>query len=514
MNKQLEKKLAELPRTPGVYFHKSKSGEVIYVGKAAVLRNRVRQYFQQSRNRDLKTYSLVQEIVDTDWVETESEIDALFLESEMIKRYKPRYNILMRDDKSQVFVRVDMNSEWPHVSYTRTPADDGAEYIGPFYAAYQLKKALRYLRRVFPYYVRAPKQTDSKLESQIGLNPRMSDGSEAYKANLRKLISYVKGNRIAIARELERDMKQAAKQHDFETAALLRNRLLAMRELQQRVMFGDSEFLDISKDKALNDLAGLLGLTTSLRRIEGFDVSHISGRNVVASMVVFTNGVSDRAQYRKFKMTDQTNDDTKSLHETLVRRLSPRRREQWGTPDLLLIDGGKPQLSAAIIAQQEKETLIPVISIAKNNEEIIVSPKYSHIDTARLEALMKEPIAGVEVRVDGEYVVINLHAGQTNLGSHTKNLRGETTYSPYSDVVKLFQRIRDEAHRFAIGYHTTLERRVQRASSLDTVPGVGVVTRRKLLRSFGSVRGIRAASEQEIAAVVGARLAATIKQVL
>lgn len=514
MNKQLEQKLAQLPRTPGVYFHKSKSGEVIYVGKAAVLRNRVRQYFQKSKNRDLKTYSLVQEIVDTDWVETESEIDALFLESEMIKRYKPRYNVLLRDDKSQTFVRIDMKSEWPHVSFTRNPADDGAEYIGPFYAALPVKKALRYLRRVFPYFVRPPKPTDSKLESQIGINPSMDEGSEVYKANLRKLISYVKGNRVAIAKELERDMKAAAKAHDFETAAKLRNRLSAMKELQQRVMFGDSEFLDISKDRALTDLAELLGLESQLRRIEGYDVSHVSGRNVVASMVVFTNGVSDRAEYRKFKMTQQTNDDTKSLRETLLRRLSPQRLGQWGKPDLILIDGGKPQLAAAIAAQRERETSFPVISIAKNNEEIIVSPEHSNIDTKQLGELMQQPIAGVQVYVDGAYWVINLHAGQGNLGSHTKNLRGETTYSPYTDVVKLFQRIRDEAHRFAIGYHNTLERRVHRASSLDTIPGVGTVTRRKLLKQFGSVRGVRAASKDEIAAVVGPRLAATIKQVL
>ncbi|MGI9341184.1 MAG: GIY-YIG nuclease family protein, partial [Psychrobacter sp.] len=128
MNAQLEAKLKTLPRSPGVYFHKSKSGEVIYVGKAAVLKNRVKQYFQSSKTFDVKTIALVAEIHDTDWIETESEIDALFFESEMIKRYMPRYNILLRDDKSQMYVRIDMKSEWPHVSFTRGPLDDGAEY--------------------------------------------------------------------------------------------------------------------------------------------------------------------------------------------------------------------------------------------------------------------------------------------------------------------------------------------------------------------------------------------------
>ena len=129
----MQQKLKTLPRSPGVYFHKSASGEIIYIGKAAVLKNRVRQYFQSSKDFDAKTRALVAEIYDTDWIETESEIDALFLESEMIKRYMPRYNILLRDDKSQTFVRIDMKSEWPTVSFTRNPADDGAEYIGPFY---------------------------------------------------------------------------------------------------------------------------------------------------------------------------------------------------------------------------------------------------------------------------------------------------------------------------------------------------------------------------------------------
>jgi len=131
MNKKLEAKLKTLPSSPGVYFHKSADGEIIYVGKAAILKNRVRQYFQSQRDMDVKTRALVAEIEDTDWTETESEIDALFLESEMVKRYMPRFNILLRDDKSQMYVRIDMKSEWPHVSFTRNPADDRADYYAP-----------------------------------------------------------------------------------------------------------------------------------------------------------------------------------------------------------------------------------------------------------------------------------------------------------------------------------------------------------------------------------------------
>ena len=151
VNTALKEKLKTLPRTPGVYFHKSANGEIIYVGKAAVLKNRVRQYFQSNKDFDAKTRALVNEIDDTDWVETESEIDALFLESEMVKRYMPRFNILLRDDKSQTYVRIDMKREWPTVTFTRNPADDGARYIGPFYSGFAVKQALRYLRKIFPY---------------------------------------------------------------------------------------------------------------------------------------------------------------------------------------------------------------------------------------------------------------------------------------------------------------------------------------------------------------------------
>lgn len=220
MNAALKQKLTTLPHSPGVYFHKSADGEIIYVGKAAVLKNRVRQYFQSKKDFDTKTLALVNEIHDTDWVETESEIDALFLESEMVKRYMPRYNILLRDDKSQTFVRIDMKSEWPTVTCTRNPADDGAKYIGPFYNGFAVKKALRYLRRVFPYYTKEPHRELSNLDVQIGLEPQPDITSSEYKASLKKLIKYVEGGRTTIVRELERDMKRAAKSEEFELSLI------------------------------------------------------------------------------------------------------------------------------------------------------------------------------------------------------------------------------------------------------------------------------------------------------
>ena len=521
VNQPLQAKLKTLPRTPGVYFHKSASGEIIYVGKAAVLKNRVRQYFQDSRGRDNKTMALVAEIADTDWIETESEVDALFLESEMVKRYMPRYNVLLRDDKSQMYVRIDMKSEWPTVSFTRNPADDGAEYVGPFYNGFALKKALRYLRRIFPYLTRQRRPGQSKLDEDLGLSPRLSDGSVAYKATLRKLISYIKGNRKAIAAELERDMKTAAGLHDFERAADLRNKLRAMQELQRRVCFGDKEFLDISKDKALADLAKLLGLKGIPVRIEGYDISHMSGRQVVASMVVFTNGASDRAEYRKFKVSEK-NDDTGNMYETIFRRLSERHLKSWGRPDLLLIDGGKGQLAAAIRARDERGVTVPIISIAKREEELLVHKTGSQIDTAFIKQVRSQPRANIAIHEDGEVYVVNLHPSQRNAGSHSKNLRASTeqNYNKHlevednvlatTDIVKLFQRIRDESHRFAVSYHTALKRQQQTKNQLEEIPGVGPKTRAKLLKKFGSFRNVANATENDLASVIGQSRAQTV----
>jgi excinuclease ABC subunit C len=320
---------------------------------------------------------------------------------------------------------------------------------------------------------------------------------------LRNLIRYLKGERVALVRELERDMKTAAGMQDFEKAAVVRNKLLNLRELQRRIMFGDKEFLNISKDKALGDLRELLGLTKSLVRIEGYDISHMSGTNVVASMVVFTNGVSDRANYRKFKTRIEHNDDVYNMHETITRRFSEKNIKSWGMPDLLLIDGGKGQLDGALRALEERGVHVPAISIAKREEEVVIHKTRSNIVIDRIVSLMYNPVPGVSVMSSGEYYIVNLHAGQINASAHSKNLRGGSIYTAYSDVTKLFQRIRDESHRFAVSYHTVLKRAKQTASSLEEIPGIGPTTRKKLIRSFGSLRGVQAASPEQLELAIG-----------
>lgn len=515
MNDQLAKKLKALPAEPGVYFHKSTSGEVIYVGKAASLRNRVRQYFQASRLHDAKTDALVAEITDTEWITVETELDALFLESEMIKRYKPRYNILLRDDKSQLYVRIPLGDAYPSVTFTRGPLDDGATYFGPYYNGWAVKKALRYLRRVFPYSVHETLPKRLCLQYHIGLCPGVEAqmiSSSDYKESLKKLLRYLRGERKALMSEIERDMKRAAKDHQFEEAARLRNRLRDLKELQKQIVFGDREFMDISKDQGLAGLQTLLGLRATPRRIEGYDISHMSGTNNVASMVVMTNGLADKSQYRKFKMQLPGNDDFGHMRETMRRRFS-EKHDDWPRPDLIMIDGGKGQLSAAMGVVRELGLDIPMVGLAKREEEIVVHQKDSNVtlnigsivawtrekDLFEVPGAMPLPIAPTSSLDAQLYTKDGYKAGMADANGEYVLVKLPRT----SHIIMLLQRLRDESHRFAVSYHSTLKRKAATKSILDDIPGVGPATRKKLVASFGSGRGVKEATKFQLDAVVG-----------
>jgi excinuclease ABC subunit C len=495
MTDALQSKLKTLPTAPGVYFHKDASGEIIYVGKAAILRNRVRQYFQKSRVRDPKTDALVAEIKDTDWMVVESEIEALFLEAEMVRRYMPRYNILLRDDKSLTYIRIDYDSDFPTVSTTRRPLDDGARYFGPYLSTLSVRQALKALRRVFPFATRRVSgQKRATLHYHLGLDPGLEEGRTSladYRANLRKLMAVIEGKRKTIERQIEKEMKQKAKAQDFEAAAKLRNQLFVLQNLNKQVIFSDKEFLDISKDHALGELVDLLGLEKFPRRIEGYDISHMQGTDVVASMVVFTNGVSDKGEYRKFKTKKDQNNDFYNMNETIKRRLSEKNRKAWGVPDLFLIDGGKGQLDAAIRARDEMGCeRIPFIGLAKREEQIVLQKGKSNVD---LHPEVMQRLGGFSSE-SADFILINL--------PHSTNL------------IKLLQRIRDESHRFAVSYHSVLKVKRQTASILDEVPGIGPLTRKKLIRTFGSLRGVSNATEADLAKVLGTKKAAAVWQFL
>lgn len=417
MNEALKAKLETLPSAPGVYFHKNAEGEVIYVGKAAVLKNRVRQYFQNTE-KDPKTTALVAEIAMTDWLVVDTEMDALFLESEMIKRYMPKWNILLRDDKTVSYVRIDMKSEVPYVTLTRNPEGDDAEYIGPFYAKKTVNDALRILRKVFPYYIK-PYDGKKSLDTDLGLNPGIEIGKttpKEYKKDLKKLIKYLEGGRKTLLTEIEKEMKYAAAEGKYEEAAKLRNQLFGLQELRKRIVFSDKEFMDISQDEALKQLKELLNLPEAPKRIEGYDISHQSGQDVVGSMVVFVNGASDRVEYRKFKLRNQKNDDTGNLREVLERRM---KHDEWEMPDLIILDGGIGQISAVLDLCKEKN--IPVIGRNKS---------------------------GDHTRNAGVTIIIP-----------TDDKYDEIEINPESHVAKLIARIDEESHRFAITYHRLLKRK-------------------------------------------------------
>lgn len=493
MNKILETKLSDLPKDPGVYFHKNAEGEIIYVGKAAVLRNRIRQYFQKSQGRDPKTEALVAEITDVDWVIVETELDALFLEGELIRRYMPRYNILLRDDKSMVYIRIDIDSDYPTVTTTRRPLDDGAKYFGPYLSTLSVRQALKLLRKIFPFATtKTTGQKRASLYYHLGLDPGLEEGRtslEEYRANLRKLILIIEGKRKSIERELEKDMKLFAKNSQFERAATARNQLFSLQRLSKQVIFSDTEFRDISKDHALNELVDLLSLSEFPKRIEGYDISHMSGTDVVASMVVFTNGVSNKGEYRKFKTKINHNNDFYNMHETITRRLSEKNRKAWGLPSLVLIDGGKGQLDAAIRARQEAgQNKIPFIGLAKREEQLVVHKVNSNVN---LDEKILQKLGGFMSESD-DFILINLPQN-TNL-------------------VKLLQRIRDESHRFAVSYHSVLKSKRQTSSLLDDIPTIGPATRKKLLKTFGSMRGVMQARDHDLEMVLGEKRATILIQ--
>jgi excinuclease ABC subunit C len=469
MTEALKAKLKTLPGEPGVYFHRDLNHKIIYIGKAAVLKNRVMSYFQNGR-KDPKTRLLVADIVQTDWIVAASEAEALFLESEFIKRYKPKYNIDWKDEKNFVYVKIGAE-QFPVVSYVRRPLDDKAHYFGPFTSADALRRAMRMLRKVFPYVTHATWPKRGCLQYHLGLCPGPEEGvitATDYKKSLRKLELYLKGEQTKLIGQLDHEMQRAAKSKDFETAAKRRDQLTDLRAFGKQMIFGDKEAFDLTRDQALTGLQDMLGLNKVPRRIEAYDISHLGGTDNVASMVVFQDGVPNRDEYRRFKMHTGGNDDYAHMREVISRRFGPKHAAEWAAPDLLLIDGGQGQLSAALGVMDQLGIEAPAVGLAKREEEIVRRSAGGNYDSVLLPR-----------------------------DSH---------------VLQLLQRVRDEAHRFAITYQSILRGQRQTASLLDTIPGIGPVTRKVLVKRFGSVRGVKAATLDEVAAAIGPAKAAVVKE--
>ncbi len=604
----ITEQLRELPASPGVYLMRDTEGNILYVGKAADLHQRVRSYFSTRQKLSPKLQRMVSRTNDFDFFVTNSEQEALILELNLIKRHRPPYNVRLKDDKTFPYLKINLNEDWPRVHITRRLEDNGGRYFGPFTSAKSVRQTLKVIKGIFPFRScsKSITGTDSRpcLEYHIHhcLGPCIGAVSrQEYAEVIKQVILFLEGKQEMVVRELESKMKKAAEALDFEKAALFRDQTQAVERViegqkiattvkgeQDIIAFaldkdqacvqvflirggkllgresfvlqgtrseepnqimtsfikhfydsaayippllllqcpvedtvlienwlqskrgakvhiqvprrgGKKQLVNIVAENARQGLeqlkikqlaahttlmAALAEIKKELRlprlpsRMEGYDIANIQGMAAVGSMVVFEKGKPKPSHYRRFRIkTVSGANDYAMLQEVLRRRFKRGLKSDASTPDnwavlpdLVLIDGGKGQLNAALSVMREAGAeFVPTASLAKENEEIFIPQK-------------KEAII----------------------------LPG----SSYG--LQLLQRLRDEAHRFALGYHHKIHKKETFASSLDTIPGIGAKRKRALLKQFGSVQAIRRASIEELAATKGMSqsLAQKIKELL
>ena len=594
-----------MPASPGVYLMKDAKGTIIYVGKASSLHNRVSSYFSSRHRLEPRIQQLVARIADIEFYITASEEEALVLELNLIKRHSPHYNVLLKDDKTFPYIKIDTKEEWPRVQIVRRLEGDGSHYFGPFASAKSIRRALKVVKGIFPF---RPCSKDISrplsrpcLEYDLHNCPAPCTGyisREEYASIIKQLILFLEGKQEAVLKQLQEDMKQAAANLEYEKAGLLRDRINAVKEVmhwqkmattvrgeQDIAAFareGDQAYVqvffirgskligregftlqgtrDVSEKQVMTDfvqqfynsasyipplillqypvedkkvieswlssrrggkvriavpnrgnkkqmvdlvaenarkgmqqlrikqLSSAATLESALQeiqeelklpnlpaRMECYDISNIQGKDAVGSMVVFEDGKPKKSAYRRFKInTVPSANDYAMLQEVIRRRFGRHSGNPSGNwaimPDLMLIDGGKGQLNS-VLGEMKGIGVenLPVAGIAKEREEIFLP-----------------------------------HRSQPVL------------LPPTSPGLQLLQRLRDEAHRFAIGYHHRLHTRQSMASALDSVPGIGPRRKRSLLKRFGSVAAIREASPEELAAAEGMSesLARKIKEYL
>lgn len=582
MNDIVAEKLKLLPEKPGVYLMKNKRGQIIYVGKAIKLKNRVRQYFQSSRNHSVKTMAMVSHIEDFETIITDNELEALILECNLIKKHHPKYNIMLRDDKTYPYLKITLNEQYPRLTTTRRVIKDGSKYFGPYTNITAMKETVKLLRRLFP--LRTCKHLGERpcLEYHIKrcLAPCARLVKEdVYNEMVHSVCLFLEGKTEDIEKNLTAKMQNLAQNLKFEMAGKIRDQLLAIRQVTEKqkiltdtgnmdaigmatspygicmqvffvrsgkilgrnqfLMTGDMEdnkenalsaFLkqyyndavfipaeillpqDIKetallekwlaeeksvktkiitpkrgvkkdivemanenavkylqdqenklKDKmarsigAVYDLQKYLHLTKPPMRMECFDISHIQGSETVASMVVFQDGKPDKESYRRFKInsTEGKPDDFMSMREVTMRRYGKATAKEM--PDLIIIDGGKGQLSSALeIIRGAGHLTVPVVGLAKQFEYIFTEHSSEPVILPR-----------------------------------------------QSDALYLVQQIRDEAHRFAITYHRNLRTKRNKVSLLDNIAGVGAKRRKALFDRFENISNIKNATVEELSSVPG-----------
>ncbi|HEV3271524.1 MAG TPA: excinuclease ABC subunit UvrC [Candidatus Methylacidiphilales bacterium] len=471
-------KVRDLPHKPGVYLFKDRFNRVIYVGKARDLQKRVSQYFHPGRqhHHDRKTLALLESIWDLEAHTVKSEPESLLLEGKLIKEFRPRYNVSFRDDKKFLLVKVNLNDPFPRFQLTRVKKDDGARYFGPFPHAGSLRKTLALVRKKF--HIRTcrpeiPGEIDYKHCLQHIIKncsaPCVNKITRAgYLAKVREACEFLDGASGEMAAEFKAEMEKAAARLDFERAAEIRNLLDDLKRTTRPTKRFARQF--VTTVRPSEDVAALqeaLGLAEAPAIIECFDISNISTTHKVASMVCFRGGKPDRENYRRYRIkTVEGQDDFASMAEVVRRRYARVLGEGIRRPGLIVVDGGKGQLGSA---KRELDALglgdLPVIGLAKEREEIF------------------RPGQSAPLALD-----------------------------PSSGAIRLLQRIRDEAHRFANAYHQILMKQRVSESLLDDCPGVSENRKKLLLRHFGSIEKLRHATAEEICAVegIGPKLAGTL----
>ncbi len=424
-------KVRHFPQTPGVYLMKDARGRVIYVGKAKNLRSRAGSYFQKTAELEPRISGWIGDIADIDFMECESEVDALLVESRLIKDIQPVHNKEQKDDKSFPYLQISTREDYPRVELTRTPASGGVKLYGPFASAGALRGAIQVLQRVFKFRTCSldidadderwrwfrPCLLASIRQCTAPCNLRIS--KEDYRRDIRRLQMFLEGNKTRLLKQLERDMRQASVDLRFEDAARLRDELQMLQSLDDRGELDSHvqpEVFYIDPKKGLEGLRRILKLPEPPRTIEGVDIAHLQGGQTVASLVQFIDGMPFKPGYRRYKIRDVRGiDDFRSINEVVARRFSRKFAEQDVFPDVLLIDGGKGQLSAAAAAFAELDIPPPVLlSLAKREEELF---RPGQSDPIRL--------------------------------------------SKHSFALRLLQYVRDESHRFAQHYHHILRRKSQ-----------------------------------------------------
>ncbi len=574
-----------LPQKPGVYQFLNAAGVILYVGKAKNLRHRVSSYFQASRQLDGAKEKMVEQIARIEYIIVRSETEALLLESTLIKKHRPKYNILLKDDKNFQYIKIALNEKFPTVSTVRRMSLDGSRYFGPYTSGLSVRRTMRLLKRLFPYKSCANPPDVPCFDWQLNrcLGHQTGPGSrQRYQVVIQKLMRFLEGQTGDVLKNLKLQMRAAARAKDYEQAAIERDRLLALEHIleQQTVISPRGGHYDVlglarhenlaaitlfqvrqgklvqrdnfllqqtagqtdtavvqafiaqyysqstnhptevfslvpvatdwdaalqlrirqaqrglkrklaqtAKENAEDYIAreqvrwlsderraqlGLAKITEALKlphppkRIEMYDISNFQGQHAVGSMVVFLDGLPRANAYRKFKIkTVRGPNDVHMLAEMLRRRFAHQADAAWAAPDLILLDGGRPQLST-VLSKVKNLPAVPIAALAKQEEELFI-PK---------------------------------RAGSIRLPHDSPGLH-------------LVQRIRDEAHRFAIGYYRKTHTQAATRSRLDEVPGLGPTNKKRLLKKFGTVAGIRQASDAAITEIVGPKVAVAVRDTL